>query len=460
MFFNDTIAAIATPPGQGGIGIVRISGDNALTIAREIFEFENEKEQSFKNRYLHYGKIVDDGDNIIDEVLISYMQAPNSYTTEDVVEINCHGGVISLNMILKQVIKKGARLAQPGEFTKRAFLNGRIDLVQAEAIMDLISAQTERSAEESLKQMEGGLSQHIKSMRDKLLDFMAHIEVTIDYPEEDIGDIIIQGLKKDLEELLDRIDHLLSTANEGKLIRQGIKVVIVGKSNVGKSSLMNALVREERAIVTDIPGTTRDVIEESINIKGVALRILDTAGIRDTLDQVEKIGIDRSRKNIHSADLIITVLDASSSLEPQDKEILGYLKGKKALVVLNKIDKPSLIDIGDIEKGLDEHIPVIETSLTMGKGIDIIEDSIYSMFFKGDIEISNEAMITNTRHHEALIRTKDHLLEALDGLGDEMPLDIISIDLRDAVDSLGSITGESVTEDLVNRIFSEFCLGK
>lgn len=460
MFFEDTIAAIATPPGEGGIGIVRISGSKALDIAKEVFVFGSKKNQTFKDRYLHYGKVVDEEGNIIDEVLLAYMKGPRSYTAEDVVEIHCHGGIIPITSILKEVIKKGARLAEPGEFTKRAFLNGRIDLVQAEAVMDLICAKTEKLAKASINQMEGGLSGHIKRMRERLIDIMAHIEVTIDYPEEDIDEVASQSIRNDITHIVNDIENLLSTAEHGRLIRQGIKAVIIGKTNVGKSSLLNALVKEERAIVTDIPGTTRDVIEEFINIKGVAVRIIDTAGIRETLDQVEQIGIQRSKQNIERADLIITVLDASSPLEDQDREILEYLKDRKALVILNKIDKPVKLDRKQIEELIGSEIPIVETSLTLGKGIDKVEDIIYKMFFRGELEISDDLMITNIRHQEALNKARRYLLDALEGIDNELPMDIVSIDLRSAVDSLGAITGETVTEDLIDKIFSEFCLGK
>ncbi|NLN42136.1 MAG: tRNA uridine-5-carboxymethylaminomethyl(34) synthesis GTPase MnmE, partial [Clostridiales bacterium] len=398
--------------------------------------------------------------NIIDEVLLAYMQGPRSYTAEDVVEIHCHGGIIPITNILKEVIKKGARLAEPGEFTKRAFLNGRIDLVQAEAVMDLICAKTEKLANASINQMEGSLSGHIKRMRARLIDIMAHIEVTIDYPEEDIDEVASQSIKENITDIVKDIEYLLSTAEHGRLIRQGIKAVIIGKTNVGKSSLLNALVKEDRAIVTDIPGTTRDVIEEFINIKGVAVRIIDTAGIRETLDQVEQIGIQRSKQNIESADLIITVLDASSPLEDQDREILKYLKDRKSLIILNKIDKPVVLDRNEIEELIGKERPIVETSLTLGKGIDKVEDIIYKMFFRGELEMSNDLMITNIRHQETLNKAHKHLLDALEGIDNLLPMDIVSIDLRSAVDSLGSITGETITDDLIDKIFSEFCLGK
>lgn len=463
MFFEDTIAAIATPLGEGGIGIVRISGHRALQIAKEIFVFDGDKSKKkarFKDRYLHYGKIVDDKGRIIDEVLLAYMKAPKSYTTEDVVEINCHGGLLPVTNILKEVIKKGARLAEPGEFTKRAFLNGRIDLIQAEAVMDLISAKSEKLAKASIQQMGGGLSDHIRAMREKLLDLMAHIEVTIDYPEEDIDEIIAQSIEEGVVQVIDRIEELSRTAEEGKLIRQGIKAVIVGRTNVGKSSLLNALLREERAIVTDIPGTTRDVIEEIINIKGIAVRIVDTAGIRETLDRIERMGIEKSKQNIEWADLIIMVLDASKELDAQDKILFDYLKGRKSLIILNKVDKPSKLSKKNVEDILDKNIPIVETSLIFGKGIDKVEDMIYKMFFRGEIEISDDLLITNIRHQEALNKAHRHLLDILNGLNSSIPLDMVSIDLRGAIDSLGSITGETVAEDLVDKIFSEFCLGK
>lgn len=460
MYFEDTIAAIATPPGLGGIGIVRISGDRALNIAKEIFVFGNNKESVFKDRYLHYGKIVDSSGRIIDEVLLAYMKAPRSYTKEDVVEIHCHGGVVPIREILKEVIKKGARLAEPGEFTKRAFLNGRIDLVQAEAVMDLISSKTHISAMASINQMEGKLSKHIGAMREELIRNMAHIEVVIDYPEEDIDEIGMESLRDTIMELCNEIKNMMKTIEKGKLIREGIKAVIIGKTNVGKSSLLNALLGEDRAIVTDIPGTTRDVIEEYINIKGLAVRIVDTAGIRETLDKIERMGIERSKQNIDKADLILMVMDASIAIEEEDREIFSYIKNRKTLIVLNKIDKPVMLGKNEIEKELGNKIPIIETSLISGKGVDKLEDMIYKMFFRGELEITHDKVITNMRHYEALERAYNYLKDALEGIDYGMPLDIISIDLYGAANSLGNITGETVTEDLINKIFSEFCLGK
>ncbi|NLJ41907.1 MAG: tRNA uridine-5-carboxymethylaminomethyl(34) synthesis GTPase MnmE [Clostridiales bacterium] len=460
MFFEDTIAAIATPPGKGGIGIVRISGERALEIGKKIFVFPEGKKTDFKNRYLHYGWAIDEDNILIDEVLFSYMQAPHSYTAEDVVEVHCHGGIIPLTKILKTIISKGARLAQPGEFTKRAFINGRIDLVQAEAVMDLINAESDRLARISLSQIEGGLSVRIRDMRGRLLNLMARIEVTIDYPEEDIDEMITKDIKNEVDDIVKSIQHLLKTAKQGKLIRQGVKAVIIGRTNVGKSSLLNALTKEDRAIVTEIPGTTRDTIEDMINIRGIPVRIVDTAGIRETIDKIEKIGIERSKENIITADLLITVLDASEELTSEDLEVLTYIKDKKAIVILNKTDKPNLLTEKYVKEKLGFDVPVAHTSLTLGQGIEIVEDMIYNMFFEGDIRIGDDIMITNLRHQEALMGAENSLMGVVDGLNKQMPPDIIAIDIRDALDSLGAITGESVTDDLIDKIFSEFCLGK
>ena len=420
--------------------------------------FSGSRTYPFKDRYLHYGKVKDSDNRIIDEVLLTYMSPKIIYCR------GCGGNTLSrvsyrLKIYFRR-LSKGARLAQPGEFSKRAFLNGRIDLAQAEAVMDLISAKTERSARVSANQIVGSLSEKIRSIRERLLALMAHIEVTIDYPEEDIDEPMIFSMREEIEEIIGEIEKLLKTAEEGKIIRQGIKVVIVGKTNVGKSSLLNALLRENRAIVTDIPGTTRDIIEDFINIKGIAVRIVDTAGIRETPDQIERIGIQRSRQNMDEADLIIMVIDSSEPLGCEDKEILEHIRDKKALILLNKIDRTPVLTREDIVKDLGEDIPVVSTSLTLGTGIDKVEDMIYRMFFKGEIESDHDVTVTNIRHQEALIRSQSQLEDVIEGLDAQIPLDIVSIDLRGALDYLGSITGETVTDDLVDKIFSEFCLGK
>ncbi|MBM7583264.1 tRNA modification GTPase [Caldicoprobacter guelmensis] len=454
---EDTIAAISTPIGVGGIGIVRMSGSKSQEILNRIFRTKSGKQLTgLEDRRFYYGHIVDGQGQVIDEVLVVVMKAPHSYTKEDVVEIHCHGGIIPLRQILKLVIECGARLAQPGEFTKRAFLNGRIDLAQAEGIMELIYSQTEIQARASIKHMEGALSEKIRGIRGKLLNVMAHIEVTIDYPEEDIEELPRENYLQDLDEVMKEIDYLLSTAEQGKIIRHGIKVVIVGKPNVGKSSLLNALLKENRAIVTDIPGTTRDVIEESLNINGLLVRILDTAGIRETTDIVEELGVERSRKSIEEADLVLWVLDASRPFDDEDKRIMAEIADKKVIAVVNKIDKPIVLDLNDIEL----NVPVIRASMILNKGIEDIERCIYDAVMEGKVESDDGIFITNLRHQEALMRAKEHVVEAMKALEGGIPVDLVSIDIREACDALGAITGEAVTEDLIEKIFSEFCVGK
>jgi tRNA modification GTPase len=459
MVMDDTITALATPPGEGGIGVIRLSGSESLKIAEKLFV--NSKRQSqnqFQDRYLNYGYILDEDQNIVDEVLLVYMKSPRTYTREDIVEIHCHGGMIPVQKILDLLIKHGARHAQPGEFTKRAFLNGRIDLAQAEGVMDLISSKTEQAASASLKQMEGFLSKEIKAVRDDMLDVLARIEVTVDYPEEDIESMVGDEIRERLTAAQGKCRSLLESAHQGRLIREGIKTVIIGKPNVGKSSLLNALVRENRAIVTDIPGTTRDVIEEYVNIKGILVRILDTAGIRETKDLVEKIGVEKSRELAQDADLILFLLDSSHPLEKQDMEILKLLEDKKVLILLNKSDQPAAIDQEELECLTGSTI--IKTSMVDGTGLEQVEEFIYNMVYSGGFEPRSHVMITNNRHKEALIRADRFLEDALDALDASMPLDMVSIDIRSVWEALGEITGESLTENLIDKIFMEFCLGK
>lgn len=460
MFDADTIVAISTPPGEGGIGIVRMSGEKSIDIIKEIFVLPSGKEISeIKDRYFYYGKIVDVAGEPLDEVLMVCMRGPRSYTREDIVEIHCHGGMIPIRKILELIISHGARLAEPGEFTKRAFLNGRLDLVQAEAVADLIRAKSDEAARSSLRQMEGSLSRKLKDIRERLLDLIAHIEVTIDYPEEDIDEIIGKEIAGVLDEVLSEMKRLIDSANTGKLIRQGIKTVIVGKPNVGKSSLLNALVRENRAIVTHIPGTTRDIIEEYISIRGIQVNIIDTAGIRETEDVVEKIGVERTKKNIDEADLIIAMFDASVPFEKEDEEILGRIKDKKVLVIVNKTDLPNLLDIEKIKSTIPDG-DIIETSLIKGEGVEEIENYIYNMVYSGNVTVSDEPMVTNIRHENLLKSSYKHLLDAKNALEHGVPLDLISIDIRSSLDDIGVITGEFVTDDIVDRIFSNFCVGK
>lgn len=460
MYNEDTIAAISTPPGEGGIGIVRLSGSNAEAIIKNIFVSINGKTLSeIRDRHFYYGKIINRDRETIDEVMMVLMRKPRSYTKEDVAEIHCHGGMIPLRRILSLLLQEGARLAEPGEFTKRAFLNGRIDLTQAEGIMDLIAAKSEEAAKASVRQLEGIMSKRIRSMRDKLLNLLAHIEVTIDYPEEDIEPALFEDINNSLLSVGSDVQNLLDTADQGKLIRNGLKTVIIGKPNVGKSSLLNALVKENRAIVTDIPGTTRDIIEESINIRGILVRILDTAGIRETLDVIERMGVERSKKNIEDADLLILMLDASRPLDKDDEEILSWIVPRNALIVLNKIDKNPNINIEEIKRKVNGKT-VIPASMVENKGVQDIEQYIYNMVFSGELSQKNDYIAINIRHQEALEKAQNHLNDSLEALAAHTPLDLISIDIRGAWEALGSITGETLTEDLIDKIFKEFCLGK
>ena len=407
---------------------------------------------------MRYGHIVSKENNeVIDEVIVSYMKGPRSYTAEDTVEINCHGGIVATNRVLEEVVRAGARIAEPGEFTKRAFLNGRIDLSQAEGVIDIIRAKTELSMKSALAQSEGRISREITAMRENLLNIIAHIEATVDFPEEDLEEVTSQQVKIDLKNLIDHIDKLAASANEGKILREGIDLVIIGKPNVGKSSLLNALLMENRAIVTDVPGTTRDIIEEYINIDGIPLKVVDTAGIRETEDLVEKIGVEKSKKKINEADLIILMLDASRELDSEDKEIIQYMKDRRYLLLLNKTDLDKKLNINEIDQLNKDFI--IEVSALKGMGIDKLKDAIKRMFFKGEIT-ANDIMITNSRHKGALIRAKEKCEEALKTLEAGFSIDLASIDARDAWSSLGEITGDTIEEDLLNKIFSEFCIGK
>lgn len=453
----DTIAAIATAVGESGISIIRVSGDKALFIVSSIFEGKNNRKLDDINPYsMRYGKIVDKfSKEIIDEVLVSYMKGPKSFTAEDSVEINCHGGIISTNKVLEEVIKAGARIAEPGEFTKRAFLNGRIDLSQAEAVMDLIRAKTDLSMKSALMQSEGRISREIKDIRHELLGVIAHIEATVDFPEEDLEEMTSDKIKIDLDNIIKRIEKLLDTANEGRIIREGLSMVIIGKPNVGKSSLLNSILMEQRSIVTDVPGTTRDVIEEYVNLEGIPVKIVDTAGIRETEDLVEKIGVERSKEKINEADLVVFMLDLSRRLDSDDKEILDYIKDKKYIVILNKSDLKRELE----EYNFDDMKNVVEISAKNGDGIDTLKKKIKELFFKGEIN-STDLMITNSRHKEALYKAKEKCLASLETLNSGVSIDLASIDIRGAWMNLGEVSGETLEEDIIDKIFSEFCLGK
>lgn len=467
-----TIAAISTAVSASGIGIVRMSGENAILIADKIYKGKNNKILSNqKSHTIHYGYIVDEG-YIIDEVLIMLMKAPHTFTGENTIEINCHGGVYVVKRILDVLLKNGARPAEPGEFTKRAFLNGRLDLSQAEAVGDLIASQNEYALKSSIGQLKGNIKNIINEIRKKIIYHTAFIESALDDPEHISLDGYGERLKKEVDKLLENLYQLLSTYDDGRIIKEGIRTVITGKPNAGKSSLLNNLLGEERAIVTDIAGTTRDVLEEHINIQGISLNIIDTAGIRDTEDIIEKIGVDKTKDYIESADLIIYMVDASIPLDYNDENILKMIRKKKSIILLNKSDLDMIVKKEDVEKKYFElfpakkgyntsfEIPVIEISMKKNDGIDEIQRVLKDMFYEGKISFNDEIYITNIRHRNALQNACESLKKVNESIDAGMPEDFYSIDLIDAYESLGNITGETIGEDLVNEIFSKFCMGK
>lgn len=457
-YLDDVIAAISTPAGTGGIGIVRMSGDGCIGIADKVFESKTGVRLSDKKSHtITYGKIKAENGSIIDEVLVSVMRKPNTYTCEDVVEINCHGGFVSTSKVLERVLNAGARLAEGGEFTKRAFLNGRIDLSQAEAVIDIINSKTDMGRQSAVDQLEGSLGRKVKDMRSRLLDAISTIEAAIDYPEHDIEEDTYAALKEKSIGVLTEIEKLLETADMGKIVREGIKTVILGKPNVGKSSLLNFLLDEERAIVTDVPGTTRDTVEEYVNIAGVPVNITDTAGIRHTEDVVEKMGVERSFESAKKADLILLILDTSRKIDDDDNKLLEFVKDKKCLVLLNKTDlKP---EFSADELRIDKE-NIIEMSVKENIGTDKLVERLKEMFFGGNIEIKNDVIISNSRHKNALYEASQDLKRAIHTIDSGMPEDFVSMDLSQAVEHLGEITGESMQEDLLNRIFERFCVGK
>ena len=459
MFIDDTIAAIATAPGEGGIGIIRISGEKSLQVAQSIFKSKSGKMiKDYNARTLIYGTVVDN-EKVIDEVLVAYMKGPNSYTAEDVIEINCHGGFISVKKILELILSKGVRLAEAGEFTKRAFLNGRIDLSQAEAIIDVIKSKTDMAHEVAQSQLEGSLAKKIKDLRMNVTEVLAHLEVSIDFAEEDVEEITYQTLEEKALELRNEIKKLYDTAESGKILRDGLKTVIVGKPNVGKSSLLNSILGENRAIVTDIAGTTRDVIEEFVNIKGIPLKIVDTAGIRETEDVVEKIGVEKSRESFSTADLVIMVLDASRKLSEEDMEILESLKNKKTIVLLNKMDLEPQIELEKIEEFVNSE-DIIKKSALKHQGIEELQDKIEAMVYHGSVKNSSNLMITNSRHKDALFKAYESINDAISAIEQRMPYDFIEVDFKNIWDYLGYINGDTVREDLLDTIFANFCIGK
>lgn len=456
----DTIVAIATPIGEGGISIIRISGDKVLEILKKVFVPKNKFNiDEFKTYTMKYGNIIDStNQEIIDDVIVSFMKGPHSYTGENVVEVNCHGGVVATNRVINEIVKCGARMAEPGEFTKRSFLNGKIDLSEAEAVMDIITAKTELAMKSASMQSRGALSKEIHKLRKYLLNVLALIEYAVDFTEDDediVDDKMISDIKDGITKTIKRVEELLNSAEEGKIIRDGLNVVLVGRPNVGKSSLMNTLLKEKRAIVTDVPGTTRDVIEEYLNFDGIPIKITDTAGIRDTEDKVEKIGVEISMQKIEDADFVIHLLDSSDVLQSEDTEIIEKIKDKKHITLLNKCDLERKISDQDIDK-LGK---IIEISAKTGFGVDNLKKYIKELFFKGEIN-SESLIISNTRHKEALFRTDENCRKALEKLENNEYLDLISIYITAAMKSLGEITGDELEEDLLNKIFSEFCVGK
>lgn len=455
---TDTIAAIATAMASAGIGIIRISGEEAVTIAERIFLMKNGKKLSeMPTHTIHYGHI-HDGDEVIDEVMVLLMRGPKSYTREDTIEIDCHGGIYVMKRILETVIKFGARPAEPGEFTKRAFLNGRIDLSQAESVIDVIQAKNEFALQSSMKQLSGSVSYAIKEIREKILHEIAFIESALDDPEHISLEGYPQSLMGVVEELTVKIEKLISTSDNGRILKEGINTVIIGKPNAGKSSLLNTLVGAERAIVTDIAGTTRDVLEEQINLNGIILNIIDTAGIRDTEDVVEKIGVDKAKKYLNEADLVIYVVDTSTVLDENDYEIMELMRDRQAIILLNKSDLKMLTTADDIRNHVDKKM--VSISAKEQTGIEELETSIKDMFFRGEVSFNDEVYITNIRHKTSLQEALHSLHLVLQSVEDEMPEDFYSIDLMNAYAELGSIVGEEVGDDLVKEIFSKFCLGK
>ncbi len=454
-----TIAAISTAMSASGIGIVRISGEDSLKVISRIYRSKKGKKkiEEVPTHTIHYGFICD-GEEVIDEVLVMVMKAPRTFTGEDTVEIDCHGGVYAMKRVLEIVLKNGARIAEPGEFTKRAFLNGRIDLSQAEAVMDVIQAKNEYALKSSMEQLRGSVMRAIKEIREQLLYHIAYIESALDDPEH----ISLEGYPQELKEVVEKeikeVRHLVDTASDGKMMQEGIKTVILGKPNAGKSSLLNLLVGENRAIVTDIAGTTRDILEEYISLHGITLKMVDTAGIRKTRDVVEKIGVGRAKETAKDADLILYVVDSSAPMDENDEEIIAMLAEKKAIVLYNKTDLSPVVDIEELKKRTGHK--VIPISAVEETGVEQLEEEIKSMFFKGDISFNDQVYITNARHKEALTDALKSLELVKESIEMGMPEDFFSIDLMSAYESLGRILGESVGEDLVNEIFSKFCMGK
>lgn len=460
-FEFDTIAAISTPPGEGAIGIVRLSGDEAVEAADRVYRSGSKKLIEQASHTIHYGHIHNPKTNKqIDEVMVTIMKGPKTFTREDVVEINCHGGVVAVNNVLQTVLHNGVRLAEPGEFTKRAFLNGRIDLSQAEAVMDLIRAKTDKAMHVALQQLDGDLSTLIRRLRQEILDTLAQVEVNIDYPEyDDVEEMTSKLLVEKAEAVKASVHQLLETAQQGKILRDGLATAIIGRPNVGKSSLLNHLLREEKAIVTEVAGTTRDVIEEYISVKGVPLKLIDTAGIRETEDIVERIGVERSRKALSEADLILLVFNQSEPLTDEDRDLIKATQEFNRIIILNKMDLPNKLDIETVEMLVHDD-PIIQTSLLKKSGVDALEKNIADLFFSGQTSEKDATYVSNVRHIALLNEAEDSLDNVISGIKEDMPVDLVQIDMTHAWELLGEITGDSVQDELLTQLFSQFCLGK
>ena len=449
----ETIAAISTPPGVGGIGIIRISGDNALNVAKRIFKAKNKSE--IKPFTIRFGYVVDENQNALDQVLVSYFKSPKSYTGEDVIEINCHGGNVSTREILELVLKNGARLAEPGEFTKRAFLNGKLDLTQAEAVIELINSKSDKESKASYKQLEGLLGAKIKEIKQGIIDLLVDIEANIDYPEYDIEEVRRERIYNVLSANVAKLETLEKSFESGKILRDGVSTVIIGKPNVGKSSLLNRLVKEDRAIVTEIAGTTRDTIEEYITIRGIPLKLVDTAGIHETDDIVESIGVNKSKKAIDESELVLLMLDATRELSKEDEELLEATKNKNRIILINKIDADKKIN-----KDMFKNDKIIEMSTKTLTGIEELEETIEEMFNISELNMENEIVITNVRHKNLIHKAAQEIKNAIVSIKNGLPIDMLSIDLQEALQNLGEITGESISEEVVKGIFAKFCVGK
>lgn len=455
----DTIAAISTAMGEAAIAIVRVSGDDAIKAVNKIYK-GNKSLIDVESHTIHYGHIIDPNSNqVIDEVMVTVLKAPRTFTRENIVEINCHGGLVSVNRILQQVLQNQVRLAEPGEFTKRAFLNGRIDLSQAEGVIDLIRAKTDKAMNVAIGQVEGRLSKKIQKLRQALLETVAHVEVNIDYPEYDAEEMTNKLLEEKAIYVKNEIEKILLTAKQGKILREGLSTVIIGRPNVGKSSLLNSLVHETKAIVTDIPGTTRDVIEEYVNVKGVPLRLLDTAGIRETEDLVEKIGVERSRQKVKEAELVLLVLNYGEPLTKEDENLFQIIDEMEAIIIVNKTDRPEKINMDKV-KQLSNGRPVIATSLLVDQGIDELEEAISKLYFSGKVEGSDLTYVSNSRHISLLYQARQTIEDALQALNMDVPVDMVQIDITRTWEILGEIIGDTVSESLIDQLFSQFCLGK